>query len=64
MSTPRSIGIIAGSGIYPETFVRAARKAEPNTRLVVVGFENETRPDLEAQVERSEEHTSELQSRP
>ena len=51
MSTPRSIGIIAGSGIYPETFVRAARKAEPNTRLVVVGFENETRADLEAQVE-------------
>ncbi len=51
MSSPRSIGIIAGSGIYPETFVRAARKAEPNTRLVVVGFENETRPDLEPQVE-------------
>jgi DUF1009 family protein len=51
MSSPRSIGIIAGSGIYPETFVRAARKAEPNTRLVVVGFENETRTDLEPQVE-------------
>jgi hypothetical protein len=51
MSSPRSIGIIAGSGIYPETFVRAARKAEPNARLVVVGFENETRPDLESQVE-------------
>lgn len=51
MSTPRSIGIIAGSGIYPETFVRAARKAEPSARLVVVGFEEETRPDLEAQVE-------------
>lgn len=51
MSTPRSIGIIAGSGIYPETFVRAARKAEPSARLVVIGFENETRPDLEPQVE-------------
>lgn len=51
MSTPRSIGIIAGSGIYPETFVRAARKAEPSARLVVVAFENETRPDLEPQVE-------------
>ena len=51
MSSPRSIGIIAGSGIYPETFVRAARKAEPNARLVVVGFENETRTDLESQVE-------------
>ncbi|MFD2255838.1 LpxI family protein [Luteolibacter algae] len=51
MSTPRSIGIIAGSGVYPETFVRAARKAEPTARLVVVGFEGETRPDLEKQVE-------------
>ena len=51
MSSPRSIGIIAGSGIYPETFVRAARQAEPTTRLVVAGFEDETRSDLEAQVE-------------
>ncbi|MFK7851924.1 MAG: LpxI family protein [Akkermansiaceae bacterium] len=51
MSTPRSIGIIAGSGIYPETFVRAARKAEPSARIVVAGFEDETRKDLESQVE-------------
>lgn len=51
MSTPRSIGIIAGSGIYPETFVKAARKAEPTARLIVVAFEGETRPDLEPQVE-------------
>ena len=51
MSSPRSIGIIAGSGVYPETFVRAARKADPSARLVVIGFENETRPDLEKQVE-------------
>lgn len=51
MDTPRSIGIVAGSGIYPETFVRAARKAEPSSRLVVVAFENETRPDLEPQVD-------------
>jgi UDP-2,3-diacylglucosamine hydrolase len=51
MEKPRSIGIIAGSGIYPETFVRAARKAEPSSPLVVVAFENETRPDLEPQVD-------------
>ena len=51
MDTPRSIGIIAGNGFYPETFVRAARKAEPSSRLVVVAFENETRPDLEPQVD-------------
>jgi len=51
MQKPRSIGIIAGSGIYPETFVRAARKTEPSSRLIVVAFENETRPDLEPQVD-------------
>ncbi len=51
MSTPRSIGIIAGSGMYPETFVKAARKAEPSAKLIVVGFDNETRPDLAPQVE-------------
>lgn len=51
MSTPRSIGIIAGNGVYPETFVRAARIQEPSARLVVVAFENETRPDLEPQVD-------------
>ena len=51
MANPRSIGIIAGNGIYPETFVRAARKAEPNSRLIAVAFENETRPDLEPQVD-------------
>ncbi len=51
MEQARSIGIIAGNGFYPETFVRAARKAEPSSRLVVVAFENETRPDLEPQVD-------------
>ena len=51
MEQARSIGIIAGNGFYPETFVRAARKAEPYSRLVVVAFENETRQDLEPQVD-------------
>ena len=51
MANPRSIGIIAGNGVYPETFVRAARLREPSTRLVVVAFENETRLDLEPQVD-------------
>jgi DUF1009 family protein len=51
MDTPRSIGIIAGNGYYPETFVRAARKAEPASRLIAVAFENETRPDLQPQVD-------------
>jgi UDP-2,3-diacylglucosamine hydrolase len=47
MDTPRIIGIIAGSGVYPSTFVRAARMAEPTARLIAVGFENETDPGLE-----------------
>lgn len=42
----RTIGIIAGNGVYPETFVAAARKHEPGVRLVVVAFENETKPEL------------------
>ena len=51
MANPRSIGIIAGSGVYPETFVRAARLREPSARIVVVAFNGETRPDLEPQVD-------------
>lgn len=51
MSSPRSIGIIAGKGVYPETFVRAARKNEPSSRLVIVAFEGETDPALEAQAD-------------
>lgn len=51
MEKPRSIGIIAGSGVYPRTFVHAARKAEPAARLVAVGFDGETDPSLEAEVD-------------
>ena len=46
MSHPRTIGIIAGSGVYPETFIRAARRHAPETRLVAVAFEGETAQDL------------------
>lgn len=48
MAIPRTIGIIAGSGVYPETFIHAARRRSPETRLVVVAFEGETKPDLGA----------------
>lgn len=44
-SSPETIGIIAGNGIYPETFARAARKAGV-TRLVVAAFTGETEPHL------------------
>lgn len=43
---PSTIALIAGNGVYPETFVRAARKAGVE-RLVVAGFVDETRPSLE-----------------
>jgi UDP-2,3-diacylglucosamine hydrolase len=46
MATPRTIGIVAGSGVYPETFIHAARKQCPGVRLVVAAFEGETKPEL------------------
>lgn len=46
---PSTIALIAGNGVYPETFVTAARRAGVD-RLVVAGFLNETRPDLEQKV--------------
>ncbi len=54
-SHPRSIGIIAGSGIYPATFIEAARMAEPETRLILISFEEETDPALADHVD--EHHT-------
>lgn len=47
---PSTIALIAGNGVYPETFVRAARKAGVE-RLVVAGFVDETRPSLEENVD-------------
>ncbi len=44
------IALIAGNGIYPETFVAAARRAGVQ-RLVAAAFLNETKPELAAQVE-------------
>jgi DUF1009 family protein len=42
MADSRIIGIIAGSGVYPETFARAARSKSPDVRLVAAAFEGET----------------------
>jgi len=39
------IGLIAGNGIYPETFAAAARRVGVK-RLVAAAFENETKPEL------------------
>ena len=48
MVPSRIIGIIAGSGVYPETFIAAARRQSPGVKLVVAAFQGETRPELAA----------------
>lgn len=45
-----TIALIAGNGIYPETFVAAARKAGVK-KLVAAAFTNETKPELAAKVD-------------
>ncbi len=46
----RTIGIIAGSGIYPEAFIDAAHAKSPDTRLVMAAFHGETRDELADEV--------------
>jgi DUF1009 family protein len=48
MTHPRIIGIIAGNGVYPETFIHAARRHSPGVKLVVAAFQGETKPELSA----------------
>ena len=43
----RTIGLIAGNGIYPETFIHGARRAGVE-RVVVAAFLDETRPETAA----------------
>lgn len=47
----RTIGIISGSGIYPSTFIDAARAKAPDARLVMAAFKNETREELTHEVD-------------
>jgi len=42
----RTIGIISGSGIYPEEFMSAARAKSGGARLVMAAFKGETRQEL------------------
>ena len=51
MTDPRHIGIIAGNGIYPETFVAAARRNAPGVKLVAAAIHDETKPELAAHVD-------------
>lgn len=41
----RTIGVISGNGIYPETFIHAAKRR--GVRVVVAAFKGETKPELE-----------------
>ena len=54
MAHPRIIGIIAGSGVYPETFIAAARRNSPGVKLVVAAFHGETKPELADQADATE----------
>ena len=51
MRTMRTIGIIAGNGVYPETFARAARAQSEEIRLVCVAFDGETKPEFASEVD-------------
>ncbi len=53
-TSPRTIGIIAGSGVYPEVFIKAARRQVPGIRLVMCAFPGETRPEVEKLVDATE----------
>lgn len=46
MDAPRTIGVISGNGIYPETFINAARQKSPGVKIVVAAFEGETKEGL------------------
>jgi hypothetical protein len=50
MPVPDPIAMIAGNGVYPETFAAAARRAGVK-RLVAAAFVNETNPELARKVE-------------
>ncbi len=47
----RTIGIIAGNGVYPETFARAARRQPEDIRLVCTAFDGETKPEFAEEVD-------------
>lgn len=50
MMAIETVGVIAGNGVYPRTFVEAARHAGVS-RLVVAAFKGETLPALEREVD-------------
>jgi DUF1009 family protein len=53
MAVPSTLGLIAGSGVYPLTLLRAARAAGVAC-IVVAAFENETNPEVAAEADKVE----------
>lgn len=51
MEDTRTIGIIAGKGVYPEIFIQAARAKAPGIRLVIAAVEGDANPELEQLVD-------------
>jgi len=49
VSEQRTVGIIAGRGIFPATFVEAAKKQ--GVRIVMAAFKGETEPEVAEEVE-------------
>ncbi len=47
----KTIGVIAGKGAYPETFIAAVRRQPESYRIVLVAFKGETDPALEEKVD-------------
>ena len=50
----RTIGIIAGAGIYPQTFIDAAERQKEDVRIVVAAFTGETSKSLADQADATE----------
>ncbi|MEM9080918.1 MAG: UDP-2,3-diacylglucosamine diphosphatase LpxI, partial [Verrucomicrobiota bacterium] len=47
----RTIGLVAGRGVYPETFLAGVRRQEEEIRVVTVGLEGETEKALGERVD-------------
>ncbi|MEO1826664.1 MAG: DUF1009 domain-containing protein, partial [Roseibacillus sp.] len=49
MSEKRTVGVIAGRGIFPATFVEAAKRK--GVRIVMAAFKGETEPEVAEEVD-------------
>ena len=45
MTEPRTIGVVAGNGVYPRIFIESAREKVPGIRIIMVAFHDETQQE-------------------